>query len=43
LEAEMNSPGFFEDPERGAEAGERHAALNVRLEELYGEWEGLSV
>jgi ATP-binding cassette subfamily F protein 3 len=42
LEAEMNSPGFFDDPQRGAEAGERHAALNERLEGLYGEWEGLS-
>ncbi|HEX9080063.1 MAG TPA: ABC transporter C-terminal domain-containing protein, partial [Desulfuromonadaceae bacterium] len=42
LEGEMNSPGFFDDPGRGAEAGERHAALNARLEELYREWEGLS-
>ncbi|QEM69802.1 ABC-F family ATP-binding cassette domain-containing protein [Geobacter sp. FeAm09] len=42
LEVEMNGPGFFDDPQRGAEAGERHAALNIRLEELYGEWEGLS-
>jgi len=42
LEAEMNAPGFFDDPERGLQGGERHAALNGRLEELYGEWEGLS-
>jgi ATP-binding cassette subfamily F protein 3 len=42
LEAEMNAPGFFDDPQRGAEAGERHASLNERLAELYGEWEGLS-
>jgi len=42
LEEEMNAPGFFDDPERGKEGGERHAALNERLEELYGEWEGLS-
>jgi len=42
LEEEMNSPGFFDDPRRGAEAGERHAVLNSRLEELYGEWEALS-
>jgi len=42
LEAEMGQPGFFDDPERGKAGGERHAALNVRLEELYGEWEGLS-
>jgi ATP-binding cassette subfamily F protein 3 len=42
LEKEMGQPGFFDDPERGKAAGERHAALNVRLEELYGEWEGLS-
>ncbi len=42
LEVEMNAPGFFDDPQRGAEAGELHAALNSRLEELYGEWEALS-
>ena len=42
LEAEMGQPGFFEDPERGKAGGERHAELNARLEELYGEWEGLS-
>jgi ATP-binding cassette subfamily F protein 3 len=42
LEAEMNAPGFFDDPQRGTEAGECHAALNSRLEELYGEWEALS-
>ena len=42
LEVEMNRPGFFDDPQRGAEAGEQHAASNIRLEELYKEWEGLS-
>jgi ATP-binding cassette subfamily F protein 3 len=42
LEAEMGQPGFFDDLERGKEGGERHAALNARLEELYGEWEWLS-
>ena len=42
LEDEMNAPGFFDDPERGQQGGERHAALNLRLEELYGEWEELS-
>ncbi|MDD2898616.1 MAG: ABC-F family ATP-binding cassette domain-containing protein, partial [Desulfuromonadaceae bacterium] len=42
LEEEMNAPGFFDDPERGLRGGERHAALNGRLEELYGEWEGVS-
>jgi ATP-binding cassette subfamily F protein 3 len=42
LEDEMNAPGFFDDPERGQQGGERHAALNARLEELYGEWEELS-
>ncbi|HEY3308001.1 MAG TPA: ABC-F family ATP-binding cassette domain-containing protein [Desulfuromonadaceae bacterium] len=42
LEGEMNRPGFFDDPQRGAEAGEQHAAFNIRLEELYKEWEGLS-
>src|SRR6185369_13277135 len=39
LEAEMNAPGFFDDPERGLKGGERHAALNGRLAELYEEWE----
>ncbi len=42
LEVEMNAPGFFDDPERGLQGGERHAELNTRLEELYAEWEGLS-
>jgi len=42
LEVEMNSVGFFDDPERGQQGGERHVALNLRLEELYGEWEELS-
>jgi ATP-binding cassette, subfamily F, member 3 len=42
LENEMGQPGFFDDPERGTAGGERHAALNVRLEELYAEWEELS-
>ena len=39
LEDEMNAPGFFDDPERGLQGGERHAGLNARLEKLYGEWE----
>ena len=42
LEIEMNAPGFFDAPERGLQGGERHAALNARLEELYGEWDELS-
>jgi ATP-binding cassette subfamily F protein 3 len=42
LEAEMGQPGFFDDLERGKAGGERHAALNARLEELYVDWEGLS-
>jgi ATP-binding cassette, subfamily F, member 3 len=42
LEVEMNGPGFFDDPERGLQGGERHASLNGRLEELYGEWEEIS-
>jgi ATP-binding cassette subfamily F protein 3 len=42
LEAEMNRPGFFDDPERGLAAGEQHSALNARLEELYGQWESCS-
>jgi ATP-binding cassette subfamily F protein 3 len=42
LEREMGHPGFFDDLERGAAAGERHASLNGQLEKLYGEWEELS-
>jgi ATP-binding cassette subfamily F protein 3 len=42
LEVEMNSPGFFDDPQRGAEAGDRHTTLNTRLDELYAEWERVS-
>jgi hypothetical protein len=36
LEAE-----FFDNPERGVQGGERHAALNVRLEVLNAELEKL--
>ena len=42
LEEEMAQDGFFDDPERGKEAGERHAALNDQLDLMYGEWEELS-
>jgi hypothetical protein len=42
LESEMNAPGFFDDPERGLQGGERHAELNGRLEKLYGGWEEVS-
>jgi len=42
LEVEMGEAGYFDDPERGKAGGERHATLNARLEELYGEWEELS-
>jgi ATP-binding cassette subfamily F protein 3 len=42
LEVEMNAPGFFDDPERGLLGGERHAALNIQLEELYAAWEEVS-
>ncbi len=42
LEAEMNAPGFFDDPERGLQAGELHTSLNAKLEELYQQWESLS-
>ncbi len=42
LETEMNEPGYFDDPERGLQGGERHASLNARLGDLYGEWEVLS-
>jgi ATP-binding cassette subfamily F protein 3 len=42
LEAEMNAPGFFDDPERGLQGGERHAALNIQLEALYVQWEEVS-
>ncbi len=41
LEAEMNKTGFFDDTERGLAAGEKHNILNLRLEELYQEWEKL--
>lgn len=42
LESEMNGPGFFDNPERGLQAGEQHTALNSKLEELYQQWEELS-
>ena len=42
LEEEMGRAGFFDDPERGREAGERHTSLNLRLEELYGQWSELA-
>ena len=42
LEDEMGQPGYFDDPERGRETGERHAVLNERLERQYAEWEQLS-
>jgi ATP-binding cassette subfamily F protein 3 len=43
LEVEMNAPGFFDDPERRVQGGERHSTLNERLVGLYGEWEDLTV
>lgn len=42
LEIDMNAPGFFDDPERGFAAGERHAELNGYLGGLYEQWEDLS-
>ncbi len=42
LEVEMGQAGFFDDPERGRVAGERHAELNQQLEKLYADWEELS-
>lgn len=39
LEKDMNQAGFFDDPERGQQAGEQHTDLNVRLGELYQQWE----
>jgi len=39
LEEEMGQAGFFDDPERGRVAGERHAELNECLEKLYEQWE----
>jgi ATP-binding cassette subfamily F protein 3 len=42
LEEEMAAPGFFDDPDRGKEAGDRHALLNGELEQLYLAWEELS-
>jgi hypothetical protein len=37
----MNTPGFFDDVAQGADAGERHALLQVQLEETYAAWEAL--
>ncbi len=42
LEEDMAQPGFFDDAERGKEAGERHTALNEKLGGMYREWEDLS-
>lgn len=42
LEQEMGKEGFFDDPERGRKAGERHAELNLRLEDLYRDWQNMS-
>lgn len=42
LEAEMNAPGFFDDAERGKDAGEQHILLNKQLENIYREWESIS-
>ena len=42
LEGAMNTAGFYDDPERGLVAGEQHMALNMKLEELYGQWEELA-
>ncbi len=39
LEQDMGQPGFFEDPERGQRAGERHTELTMELDQLYREWE----
>jgi ATP-binding cassette subfamily F protein 3 len=41
LEGEMNTPGFFDDPARGEEAGVRHGALTAAIESLYTEWDRL--
>jgi ATP-binding cassette subfamily F protein 3 len=41
LETEMNEPGFFDDPDRGGEAGVRHADLSAAIEALYAEWDRL--
>lgn len=41
LESAMNTPGFFDDVAQGADAGERHALLQVQLEETYAAWEAL--
>lgn len=42
LEADMNSEGFFDDPQRGIAAGERHSELNKIILELYQKWEELN-
>jgi hypothetical protein len=41
LESRMGEAGFFDDPVRGAAAGERHGTLAREIEALYGEWDSL--
>lgn len=41
LERTMNGPGFFDDPERGAVAGQRHEELTGLIAAGYEEWERL--
>ena len=41
LEAEMASPGFYDDRARAAEAAERHQKLMWETGDLMGQWEAL--
>jgi ATP-binding cassette subfamily F protein 3 len=41
LEQTMNEPGFFDDPERGGVAGQRHEELATAIAGMYEEWERL--
>ncbi|HLO24792.1 MAG TPA: ABC-F family ATP-binding cassette domain-containing protein [Geobacteraceae bacterium] len=41
LEANMADPAFFADHEQARLAGEKHAALTARIQELYRDWEAL--
>jgi ATP-binding cassette subfamily F protein 3 len=41
IEAEMTSPGFYDDRARAAEAAEKHQKLMWEAGDLMGQWEAL--
>jgi ATP-binding cassette subfamily F protein 3 len=41
LEEQMNAPGFFDEPERAAQAGRDHQQLTDRITALYADWEAV--